>query len=207
MIVVNFATDQFKKGQKRLADSIVERGGTIVTYNDYKQLGSPTHQESPYEFKIWAIERAMQSFRNEDVFLWLDASVWAIGDLSVIENIISETGFFGEESGHYCYDWANEHCRKYHNLRKEEGLIMYSAGLTGIHREHSKEFMSQWKASAQAGCFKGEYKNHRHDMVNASIIAQRLGLPFQRGGTYLSYVGNGYAKPADSSIFLLQGIL
>lgn len=202
MIVVNFSTAQYYSGQRRLKNSLV--GNATLMIGEY-QRGWPTHHQSPYEFKIHAIKLAMEI---DPIVLWCDASLWRVGDLSIIENIIKEEGFFGEESGHYCYDWANDHCRQYHNLKQEEGLIMYSAGLTGINGNNPKamEFMRQWEASAKAGCFRGDYINHRHDMVNASIIAQRLGLKFQKGGTYLSYIGSGYSQPSPTSVFYLQGL-
>jgi hypothetical protein len=159
MIIVNFATGHYLRGQQRLHNSLL-RKYNFLGLNDYKEIGSPTHGESPYQFKIHAIERA---FEFDDIVLWADASIWVVGDLSIVENIIKQDGFFGEESGHYCYDWANEHCRNYHNLKQDEGLIMYSAGLTGINKNNpvAMDFFNQWKASALAGCFKGEHKNHR----------------------------------------------
>lgn len=212
MICVNFATDQFKKGQKRLADSIVERGGTIVTYNDYKQIGSPTHQESPYEFKIWAIKKAMQI---DPIVLWADASFYLVGDLSVIEKIIKEDGFFGSEAGHYAGRWTNQHTRKYFNVTEEEmkestgGITLFSAGLLGLNRDNAiaMEFLKQWEASSTSGCFKGSWLDHRHDQTCASIIATRLGLKYQRGGQHMSYIGPGYSTPEKDSIFYLQGII
>jgi hypothetical protein len=204
MIIVNFSTPQFAKGQKRLSDSL--NGYNKLLFTDYAQIKSPTHEQSPYEFKVHAIEKA---FEVDDIVLWCDSSLYRVGDLSKIQTIIEETGFFGEESGHYCYDWANPRCRDYHQLRKEEGLIMYSAGLTGINIKHpvAAAFFSQWKKSALKGMFKGDWSNHRHDMVNASIIAQRLGLPFQRGGTHMAYIGDGYQKPNEGVVFHLQGLV
>lgn len=202
MLVVNFATKEYRRAQQRLKNSLV--GYKTLFFEDY-QPGWPTHQQSPYAFKIYAIKEAL---KIDPVVLWADSSFYRVGDLSIIEKIIVDEGFFGEESGHYCWDWANDHCRNYHQLKKEEGLIMYSAGMTGINRDSpvAMEFLSQWDKSEKAGCFKGDYSNHRHDMVNASIIAQRLGLKFQKGGTYLSYIGNGYAPPNKTSIFYLQGL-
>lgn len=210
MICVNFATDQFKKGQKRLADSIVERGGTIVTYNDYKQIGSPTHQESPYEFKIHALAKTMLTFKNEDIFLWCDASLYAVGDLSKIENIIREDGYFMEEAGHYVKDWCNTHTRNNLEFSAEEyGYTMFSAGLLGLNRQSHKavDFFMKWKIAAQLGCFKGSWKDHRHDMTAGSIIANRLGMKYQRGGSHMAYIGPGYAKPEEGVVFHLQGII
>lgn len=202
MLVVNFATKEYRRAQQRLKISLKNHYGLF--FEDYP-FGWPTHQQSPYAFKIHAIKEAM---KIDPIVLWADASFYLVGDLSIIENIIKEEGFFGEESGHFCWDWANEHCRNYHQLKKEEGLIMYSAGMTGLNANSPKamEFLDKWHESERAGCFRGDYSNHRHDMVNASIIAQRLGLKFQKGGTYLSYIGSGYSPPSKTSIFYLQGI-
>lgn len=204
MIIVNFATKEYSRGQKRLSDSIPDNYNKLV-FSQYESIGSPSHKESPYEFKIHAIKTAAEL---DPIVLWMDSSMWVVGDLSIIENIIKTEGFFGEESGHYCYDWSNEHCRNYHGLSKEENLIMFSAGLLGLNFNNptAASFFTMWKMSAEAGCFRGDWSNHRHDMVNASIIAQRLGLKFQRGGTYLSYIGPGYGKPSDTSIVYLQGL-
>lgn len=210
MICVNFATDQFKKGQKRLADSIVERGGTIVTYNDYKQIGSPTHQESPYEFKIHAIFKAMQTFPEENHFLWCDASLYAVGDLSKIEKIIQEDGYFMEEAGHYVNDWCNQHARIKMEFNPDEyHYTMFSAGLVGLNRLSpiAKRFFDHWILAAGHGCFKGSWKDHRHDMTAGSIIANRLGMKYQRGGSHMAYIGPGYANPEEGVVFYLQGII
>lgn len=210
MICVNFATDQFKKGQKRLADSIVERGGTIVTYNDYKQIGSPTHQESPYEFKIHALAKTMLTFKNEDIFLWCDASLYAVGDLSKIEKIIQEDGYFMEEAGHYVKDWCNSHTRNWFNLAPDEHhYTMFSAGLLGLKSTSSfaMTFFKGLEMAAQGGCFKGSWKDHRHDMTCGSILANRFGMKYQRGGSHMAYIGPGYAKPEEGVVFHLQGII
>ena len=171
MTIVNFATGHYTRGQQRLRNSL--NGYKFLGFTDYRQIGSPSHGDSPYAFKIFAIEKALEM---DDIILWADASMWRVGDLSIIENIIKTEGFFGEESGHYCWQWSNDFCKNYHNLKEEEGLIMYSAGLTGINKNNpnAMDFFRQWKASERAGCFKGDHSNHRHDMSNSSIIAQRL---------------------------------
>jgi hypothetical protein len=202
MIITNFSTSAYYQGQDRL----------IASLNGYKTLmlrsyepGWKTHRESPYEFKINAIEKA---FEQDDIVLWCDASMYLVGDLSKIEKIIIEHGFFGEEAGHYVNDWCNQHTRQYFNLLPEENYTMFSAGLLGLNSKSEKAmtFFSEWKAAAKAGCFKGDYKDHRHDQTSASIIATRLGLKYQRGGEHMSYIGDGYGKPEEGSVFWLQGI-
>jgi len=209
MIVVNFSTKEYKKGQERLANSL--NGHKKLMFTNYEEIGSPTHWQSPYEFKIHAIEKAWE---HDPIVLWADSSLWRVGDLSVIEKLIIEDGYFCSEAGHWVGTWCNAHTRRYFNLTREEaqvpgGLFMFSAGLLGLNSKSpiAHEFFKMWKASARAGCFRGDWKDHRHDMTCASIIAQRLGMKYQRGGQHMSYIGEGYTPPEPDSIFWLQGLI
>lgn len=209
MIVVNFSTSVYAPGQQRLSKSLGNHKQLML--NDYTAIGSPTHQESPYEFKIWSIEAAA---KFDPVVLYCDASMYAVGDLGKIEEIIKRDGFFGQEAGHWIGDWTNQFTRDYFKLTSEEvkvpgGMCMFSAGLLGLDLNNPKaiDFLAQWKASAQAGCFRGDWSNHRHDMSSASIIAQRMGFEFQRGGSLMSYIGNGYGTPDPEVVIYCQGIV
>lgn len=209
MIIVNFSTQSYARPQGRLVSSV--RNLSHIMYTDYAQINSPTHQESPYEFKVHAIEKAASV---DPVVLWADSSMWLAGDISKIQTIIEHDGFFGEEAGHYAGRWCNEHTRKYFNLTDGEahqglgGITLFTAGLLGLDFEHptAYEFFQQWKDSALAGCFRGSWDDHRHDMTCASIIATRLGFKFTRGGSHVSYIGPGYNKPEAGSVFYCQGM-
>jgi len=210
MVVVNFSTKHYLAGQRRLKESV--HPYQCLTFDSYDQIGSPTQQESPYQFKIHAIEKALE---KDDIVLWADSSMYRRGDLSKIENLIKEDGYYQEEAGHYVGRWTNDFTKDYFKLTEEEakqetgGLIMFSAGLQGLNKnsEVAMEYFRQWKESALAGCFRGDYANHRHDMSCASIISQRLGMKLQKGGTYMAYVGPGYSEPSKDVVFLCQGML
>ena len=179
--------------------------------DSYTAIGSPTHQESPYQFKIHAIEAALEL---DDIVLWCDSSLWRVGDISIIENIIKEDGYFLSEAGHYVGRWINDFQRKYFNLTEEEtkqeqgGMIMFSAGFVGLDKKSpvAMEFLRQWKQAAIDGAFKGDWATTRHDQSVGSIIAQRLGMKYQRGGQHMAYIGPGYSQPEPEVIFFLQGI-
>lgn len=208
MLVVNFATKEYRRAQQRLKNSLV--GYKTLFFEDY-QPGWPTHQQSPYEFKIHAILEAMQI---DPIVLWVDSSMYRVGDLSVIEAIIKEEGFFGEEAGHYAGRWTNQHTRNYFKVTDEEmkqeagGCTMFSAGLLGLNRDSqmAMQFLHEWELSAKAGCFAGSWNDHRHDMTCGSIIAHRMNLKYQTGGTHLAYIGPGYSQPKPSVVFYCQGI-
>lgn len=204
MTIVNFATGHYLKGQQRLKTSL--NGYKTLLFQNYNEIGSPPHSESPYQFKIHAIEKG---FEQDDIVLWCDASLWRVGDLSKIENVIKTDGYFMEEAGHYVDRWCNAHTREWFKFQPyEHNFLMFSAGLLGLnkHSETAMLFFQQWKASALAGCFRGDWKDHRHDMTCGSIIAQRLGMKYQRGGSHLSYIGPGYSQPEQGTVFYLQGI-
>jgi len=100
-------------------------------------------------------------------------------------------------------------------------IPMYSAGFTGLNFEHpvAEQFFKHWRAAADAGVFKGAWTNeakqvsqderckgHRHDMTAASIIANALGMRYQKGGTYLEYMPPGKTPNKDTVVFGLQGM-
>ena len=204
MIVVNFATREYKVGQQRLMASL--NGHQMLMFNNYEVIGSPTHQESPYEFKIHAIEKALQV---DPIILYCDSSLWRVGNLKIAEDIIKQDGYLLTEAGHYVDRWCNAHTRKYFNLQPhEKDFIMFSAGFVGLNRdsEIAMLFLKQWKESALNGCFRGDWQDHRHDQTAGSIIAQRLKMKYQRGGEHLAYIGDGYSKPEPGVLFYLQGI-
>lgn len=209
MIIVNFSTPNYARGQNRLKESVKKYNNLM--YSSYEEIGSPTHQESPYEFKIHAIEKA---FEHDDIVLWCDASLWLVGDLSVIEQLIINDGYMLTEAGHYCGRWVNKFQREYMKLTDAEavqgpgGLFMFSAGFVGLNKNSpvAMEFLKQWKQAGKDGAFRGSWDESRHEMVIGSIIAQRLGMKYQRGGKLLSYVGPGYSTPESGSVFYLQGM-
>lgn len=206
MIIVNFSTKEYRRGQQRLSNSL--NGYKQLMLSDYVSIGSPSHSESPYQFKLHAIEEA---WKFDPIILWCDSSLWRVGDLSKIEDIIKHKGYFMEESGHYCKDWCNDEATRFLNFDKagsESHYIMFSAGLLGLDRNNNEvvNWFLAWMGAAKYGCFKGNWSSHRHDMVVGSILAQRLGFTYERGGSHLSYVGPGYSEPEKDTVFLLQGM-
>jgi hypothetical protein len=209
MIVVNFSTKNYGMLQRRLRQSL--NGHRTIMFSSYGQIGGPTHEQSPYEFKIHAIEKA---FLHDDIVLWCDSSLWLVGNINSITDLIKQDGYFMEEAGHYVGSWTNEFTKDYFKMTDEEsavpgGIIMFTAGCLGLNRQShvAMEFFRQWKEAALAGCFRGHWHDHRHDMTCASIIAQRLQMKFQRGGKHLAYVGPDYPKAEPSVVFKLKGYL
>lgn len=209
--IVNLVTNNswFPRGQKRLIDSLKDNfDGDIIPFVGEEKVGSPKHSENPYAFKVYAIDYARRMGYRQ--ILWLDASVWAVKDIKDVWGYIDEHGYMMQEDGNMVGRWANDKCLEWFELSKEEAdkMVMFSAGFLGLDFENKlvNEFFAKWKDACDNGIFKGEWKNHRHDMTCASIIANRLKMRYTPGGTFMAYIGSAYGKPKDTACFYIQGM-
>ena len=220
-VIVNLSTPRFHRAQARLRASLEGYGIPYLDYNSEAQVKAPLHRDNPYAFKVYAIEQARRA--GADHVLWLDSSCYAIADPAPIFDIIANKGYFMEEAGHVAGKWANDNCLQHFGITRDEAMEipMFSAGFTGINFNDmfAAEFFRQWKEAMLAGAFKGGWTNtnktesqdarcegHRHDMVCASIIAHKLGMTYEPGGTYFQYAAPSDPVRAESIIFKLQGI-
>lgn len=202
-------------GQKRLLESVQSTRLDSSEY-DFRcfssatQVGSPAHIDNPYAFKIYSIEKMMNE-GYQRVF-WVDASIVLVKDFSPIFSWLEEVGFFFEAAGHWVGTWSNDFTLKYFNISREEAMTMpmFSAGLCGFDFSNpiAVEFFEKWKQSMLAGCFKGSWEDHRHDMTCGSIIANQMDLVknYSSAGNYFAYQGAGYGQAGPNVIAHLIGI-
>jgi hypothetical protein len=221
--IVNFANDYFVKGQDRLVQSLQENNyqGDIITFNHYEQVGSKTHQQVPYQFKVYAIEKARQM--GYDIVLYCDASMFAIKDVMPVIHHIIEKGHVLENCGFSAGQWATDLCLNEFGISREEAfdISLYSAGFTGLNFQNkdSKLFFEKWLYFAsQEITFIGDWNNnnkqcsqderclgHRHDQTVASILSHILGLD-KILPTYMQYIYTG-TEIKEETIFGCQGII
>lgn len=212
-VIVNLSTGNYVKGMDRLVKSLEENHDTdfeVFTFTEESQVGAPLHIQNNYAFKVYAIDYLKN--QGFDQILWLDASVVIQKSLKPIWDYMDEHGMFMEEAGHYVGSWCNEKTLKYFNITREEAMkmTMFAAGYCGFDFTNpvAIEFFAEWKESMLNGCFQGNWKEHRHDMTCASIIANKTGLNklYLSGGTYFSYIGDVYGKPKETVIGHLIGL-
>lgn len=210
--IISFANSRgnYYKALDRLENSLHGRfDGHFIGYREESSIGAPPHLYNPYAFKIHAFRAALKAGFKK--ILYLDSSVFAIKDVQPSFDIIERDGYLMQEAGHYIRNWCNEACLKFYRLTRE-GLgnqLMYgNAGMLGLDFDNyrAKEFFFQWSLGMEAGLFKGEWSNHRHDMTVGSIIANRLGMKYQSGDQILQYGAPEEVAQNDSIIFKAQGI-
>lgn len=203
--IVNLATQEYSKGRSRLRASLP--GIDKLMFTSEAEIGAPLHSENPYAFKLKAIAHANATYRQ---VLWLDASVFAVGDITPVFDHITEHGYFMEEAGHMVGDWCPDHVLEYFKITREQAMQMpmFAAGYCGFDGQNpvAIEFFRKWTEAMMAGMFKGSWSETRHDMTCGSIIANLMGLKFVPGGTYFAYIGPDYGTPKPTVCFHVQGI-
>lgn len=208
--IVNYSTPEYYKGQQRLYESFSGQCDFSAIMLKERDLQAPKQSENPYAFKIHSIEYAASLDYNP--ILWLDASVYAIKDVQPVFDWLTDKGIFMEEAGHMVGNWCNDFTLNYFGITREEAMQMpmFAAGYVGFDFTNpiSVTFFSRWKKAMLDGCFKGTWKDHRHDMTAGSIIANQMGLTnlFSPGGQFFAYIGEAYGQPKETAVFNLQGL-
>ena len=190
--IVNFSDSGFKNGQDRLAQSLKDFNyqGDVILFNCFEEVGSKSHFEVPYQFKVYAIEKVRQM--GYDVVLYCDASLYAIKDVMPVIYYIIEKGHLMEFCGFSAGQFSTDLCLSKFGLTRDEAMDigLHSAGFTGLNFQNEKanEFFDKWLQSAKEEIsFCGDWNNnkkqcsdddrclgHRHDQTTASIIAYQL---------------------------------
>lgn len=221
--IVNFSDWAFLKGQERLVQSLKDFNyqGDVILFNSFEQVGSKVHLEVPYQFKVYAIEKARQM--GYDVVLYCDASLYAIKDVMPVINHVIEKGYLMEFCGFSAGQFSTDLCLNEFNLTRDEAMNipLHSAGFTGINFQNpiASEFFDKWFKSAQEEiAFKGAWNNsekqcsqderclgHRHDQTTASIIAHQLGME-RINPTYMQYNYDGIELKEETH-FYCRGII
>lgn len=218
-VVINLSTHKYLKGQKRLQMTLAGYSNSdFLFYTDENQFASPKHIDNPYAFKTYAIKNALD--KGYKKILWLDASIYAIKDISPAWNIIENEGYLMQEAGWFCGQWANDKCLEYFNITRDEAMTMPmygNAGLLGLNFENETaiNFFELWHKSSQDGIFKGSWNNnnktesndtrclgHRHDMVAGSIIANKLKMRYIPSNQIMQYGCAPHIKPINDTIIL-----
>ena len=220
--IVNFSDIKFEKGQNRLIESIINNNfkGDVITYNSFEQVGSKSHLEVPYQFKVYAIEKARQM--GYEVVLYCDASLYAIKDVMPVIYYIIEKGHLMEFCGFSVGQFSTDLCLSEFGITRDEAMNigLHSAGFTGLNFQNEKasEFFDKWLQSAKEEIsFCGDWNNnqkkcsdddrclgHRHDQTTASIIAYQLEME-RINPHFMQYQYDGVETKSDT-IFNCRGI-
>lgn len=220
--IVNFSNGYFKSGQERLRKALLENNyqGDILLFTEYSEVGSKSHQEVPYQFKVYAINEAKK--RGYEVVLYCDASLCPIKDVMPCFNLIKENGTLLEYCGYSLAQYCTDNALYEFGITRDEAMDvqLHSAGFTGIDftNEKANEFFEKWfKYAQEEVTFVGAWNNsnntcsldsvclgHRHDQSVASYLAHSMNLK-RFNPTFMQYAFEGVAIK-EETIFLAKGV-
>jgi hypothetical protein len=206
--ICNVAVDgNYPHFQRRLLGTLIDPGkyvDKVMSWTNFYPPGSPTHQDQPYAFKIYALKEAVRL--GFTTLLWLDTSVFCVAPVEPLLERIEKVGHFfivgGDRLGTWSSDAALElfgHTRDQAMEKQLMGGTVYGFDLTN---PRTKTFFDRWTWHESQGHFQlGSYFNanvqqpadrpvkpqgfvsddprcqgHRYDEVVASFLAYELGM-------------------------------
>ena len=204
--VVNVATGRYAPLQARLVGSLRAAGwpGGLLTWTDLPP-GSPTHDDAPYGFKVFALREAER--RGHRSILWLDAPCVETRPLDPVFDRIEKEGHLFVTGGERLGNWASDECLAASTLPRDEAmeLPLLNGTFIGLDlsNERSRRWLDELQRSCERGLFRGPWLSdhapaevrarkpgkaagfvsndprcwgHRHDEAVGSALAHRLGL-------------------------------
>ncbi|MBI3856570.1 MAG: hypothetical protein HY293_12855 [Planctomycetes bacterium] len=211
------ATGRYVPLQKRLSESLVRTGWTgLMSWTDRLPPGSPSHEDAPYGFKLYAIEDALK--RGFTSVLWLDAPCVAARPLQPVFWEMERRGHVFVSGGEKLGNWASDACLAAFGIPRDAAMALplLNGAFIGLDLEHpeSREWQRRMLQSCEAGLFKGaaltehappeiRARNvdkdtghlsddprcwgHRHDEAVGSCLAHLLGMAFQPVGELFDF--------------------
>ena len=208
--IVNFAKGAwYQRGAERLRKSVQKYTGCdFYSFDDEAVIGAEQHSQNPYNFKIYAIEKAIKM--GYERVLWMDSSLYFIAEPKDLFLNWEKTGVIMQYAEIPLGRYINNNCLKNLKISREFAytIDMYSAGLTGLDlsRKDCKEFLAEWKYHMSIGSFKGNWKDHRHDMSVASYLAFKYKFELSNCNKYMAYLGDVYPKAGKDVVIICQGM-
>ncbi len=192
--VVTFASGRFAKNAGPFRNKIKTHSPDIdvFVFSNEAEIGAPSHVQSPYAFKVYAIEAVRDM--GYEVVMWCDSIIALVRPLETIIPEIEKVGVYLAEDGWKTGMFANDKCLDYFGVTRDQAMEISAvwACFMGFDFKNpvTYEFMRRWKKASQDGVFVGKASNstgsesadprckgHRHDQSCAELISHQMGIP------------------------------
>ena len=243
-VILNFANHIGRYGQmqKRLLQALQRVGyqGDTMFFNHeeeidlrfcpYHKSEDPAHHAAgrvvPYAFKAYAIKKAVESGKYENI-IWMDAAVYPSRDFTAFIEHIEQHGYiFFDNIGFSVGDYTSDACLAKHGWTRDKAFQakMIMACLMGIStksQDAMRCYQQYFSAANDGVSYPGAWNNangevsedmrvkgHRHDQSVASMIIHDLGLKITNAqDTFFAYAEHkGRLKIADTVCLWSEGI-
>lgn len=203
---------------ERLKQSLNFHGwaGGVITWSDEYPPDSPSHEENPYAFKLYAIHEAVK--RGYTHILYVDASFYAVADPMPIFDFINDKGVYAFRTGYNVANTATDLVLSSIDMNRDEaeGIVEYAGGAIGFNffNPDAQKIHCLWKEYYEKGLFKNSrnhdnqsadprFKHARQDQTMLSIAIYKAGVTIKET-EFVAYYGGGFNK--ENLVFFIKGI-
>jgi hypothetical protein len=167
----------------------------LFIFQDESEIGAPRHQDNPYAFKVYAIDKVRQA--GYRIVLWCDSVLQLTRPIEELLPEIVQTGVYLARDGWLTGQFANDRALAYFGVTRDEAMKISSiwACFMGFDFANpvTHDFFARWKKACDDGIFRGAWHNHyktesqderckghRHDQSCAELVAHQMNLPLSR---------------------------
>ena len=200
--IVTVATEEYVPLQERMVESLSAAGyrDGLLRWTDSLPPGSPSHEQAPYGFKVYAFREARR--RGFTSVLWLDAPAFVRAGLDPLFEGIERDGHFFVGGEERLGRGSSDACLEAFSLSRAEAM---GAGLMNgtfigldLTRPRTLLWFEEWGRACERGLFNGNH-GHRHDEAVGSCVAFRLGMGLRAWGEVFGRGPLGYDKSLATS--------
>lgn len=178
--VVSFANTPFyQEKMKRLQESVEAQGIKFIGYTSCEEVGCKPHSEVPYQFKPYAIQKAISEGITS--LLWCDSPIVAIKDIRPVFDYIEEHGYmFFDNIGHPLGKWVHDKCLERfvmsrYEAMKVQQIMACCMGFNTADNFINNQLLMKYRIWSD-DLFPGSWENSRHDQMVMSCIIYRYKL-------------------------------
>ncbi len=191
--IVSYADGMYVPYLQRLRASVRRHspGIPVFAFTNVSDIGSPTHAENPYAFKVYAIETVRRM--GYRYVLWCDSILQLQKPIELLLPEITARGVYLPKDGWTCGTWANDNALQGFGISRDQAMDITSIWACFMAFDFSipktQAFFARWKEACDAGLFRGKHWNtaqtesqdprcrgHRHDQTCAELTAYMVGI-------------------------------
>lgn len=200
--IVSVGTGQYARGVARLKKLAKD---PVMAWTTELPAGSPSHRDTPYGFKAYALEIARKA--GYELVLWADASIKPVRSMEPLWDLIEKQGYWFSANWWPNGEWCSDASLPLLGITREEAMGHMHVAATSfglnLRSDEGNGFLDDYMRYARNGAFRGPWKNergeasadprvrgHRHDQTAASAICWRRGFTLTNPPTWFAYSGH-----------------
>ncbi len=135
----------------------------IMAWTNTYPEGSKPHKESPYGFKVHAVNAALR--QGYEKIIWCDSALVFQKPVEYWFGLTEKYGMIAAKDDNL----LKNHCDDYYPMQDDWNLIGGSHYVWDMANRISRNVIQRWKEYEEAGMFKGKESKHRHDEAMGAL--------------------------------------